>query len=375
MATVCMLAAFTWQAFVVHYDYAGNWTGLFCISARFPQPPALSEHLWLFPDSNGYDGQWYHLIAHDPWWKLGLDRFVDTPRVRYQRVLLPALAWLVAAGQDRYIHAAYLALMLLSIFLGSFWLGGYAGLHGLTPWLGLAFLLVPAVLPAIDRLTVDGVLACLCVAFILFQETSPGWPLYLALTAAPLVRDTGLVLLAGYLGALVLERRFRRAAMFSTAAVPALVWYWLVSIHTAPNHPAWLSIWPLAAYADRILQPFPYPFPSLIAFIAALLDYAALAGIGLAIAWAVLLACGKGTRSAAIPILAFAAIAAFLNLREIWSEGYGFGRVLTPLVLLTALAGIPQRRWTMALPLLLVLPAVALEFAAPTYHAVRAMLG
>jgi len=375
VAALSVLAVLAWQALAVHYNYAGNWTGLYCIGDRFPQPPDLAERLWLFRDTYGYDGQWYHLIAHDPWQKRGFDRFIDNPRVRYHRILLPGLAWLLAAGQDRNVDAAYRALVWLSIFLGSFWIARYAGLHGLTPWLGLAFLLVPAVLVTIDRLTVDSVLACLCVGFILFLETAPGWPLYVVLLAAPLVRDTGLVLLAGYVGTLVLERRFGRAALFSTAALPAIVWVGLVSTRTAPTQLTLTSLWPLAGYAQRILHPYPYPLAAPIAFAANLLDYASLAGIGLAIVWAVILVPGKKAGAVTIPILAFAAVAAFLNLHEIWDDAYAFGRVLTPLLLLLALVAIPKRRWAMALPLLLVTPRILMQFAPQALHVVKAMLG
>ena len=375
VAALCVLAVFGWQAAVVHSNYAGNWTGLYCIGGRSAQPPRLAESLRPFPGSGGYDGQWYHLIAHDPWQKRGFDRFIDNPRLRYRRILLPGLAHLLALGQDRYVDAAYLALVLLSIFLGSFWLSTYARLHRLTPWLGAAFLLVPAVLVTIDRLTVDAVLACLCVGFILFLETNHGWPLYLVLLAAPLARETGLVLLAGYVGTLVLERRFRRAARFSTAALPAAAWYWLVSTRTAPDPTAWLRGWPLSGLAQRVLHPYPYQFNLAVNLAATLLDYAALAGIALAIVWAVILAIRKTAAPGTIAILGLAVMAVFLDRGDVWSEAYAFGRVLSPLLVLLALAGVPRRRWTWALPLLLVVPRVALQFAAPAYHAVRGMWG
>ena len=108
MAVLCVLAVFAWQALAVHYNYGGNWTGLYCIGSRFAQAPGLTERLWLFPDAYGYDGQFYHLIAHDPWQKRGFDRFVDNPRMRFRRILLPGLAHLSAGGRDRYVDAVAL---------------------------------------------------------------------------------------------------------------------------------------------------------------------------------------------------------------------------------------------------------------------------
>lgn len=265
-------------------------------------------------------------------------------------------------------------MVLLSIFLGSFWLSRYSGQHGLTPWLGLAFPMAPAVLVSIDRLTVDVGLACLCVGFVWFRETDRRNCLYLALLAAPLCRDTGFVLLAGYVAALLWQRQWRRAAVFSTAALPAAVWYWLVSIRTAPDPTTWFTLWPLGGLVERMAHPFTYPFTMPVTLAATVLDYAALGGMLLAIAWALILACRKPLDPEALPILAFAGVASFLNSSDVWSEAYAFGRVLTPLLLLLALAALRQRRFPLALPLLLVTPRVLLQFAPQAWHVVRGIV-
>jgi hypothetical protein len=51
----------------VQRNYGGNWTAFNCTGARFPIPPALAgENIYRFQRSNGWDGQFYHYIAHDP---------------------------------------------------------------------------------------------------------------------------------------------------------------------------------------------------------------------------------------------------------------------------------------------------------------------
>src|SRR4051812_17996485 len=118
----------------------------FCIGGKMPQPPTLAEHVWQFSNSRGYDGQWYHLMVHDPSQTRGIDRFIDNPRVRYRRILLPILVYGLAAGQDGWEHGAYVAVVLLCIFLGAYWLSRYGVLHGFRARLGVGFLFVPAVL-------------------------------------------------------------------------------------------------------------------------------------------------------------------------------------------------------------------------------------
>jgi hypothetical protein len=55
-----------WQVFVVHRSGC-NWTALFCAGDKHPVPPALGfAHVAQLRHSPGYDGQFYHYLAHDP---------------------------------------------------------------------------------------------------------------------------------------------------------------------------------------------------------------------------------------------------------------------------------------------------------------------
>ena len=66
-------AMFAWWTLKVYAGHGGNWTALYCTGSRAILPPALhTENIYLFPDSWGYDGQFYHFIAHDPWLTRGL---------------------------------------------------------------------------------------------------------------------------------------------------------------------------------------------------------------------------------------------------------------------------------------------------------------
>ena len=223
-------------------------------------------------------------------------------------------------------------------------------------------------LVSIDRLTIDVALAALCIGFVLFSETDRSWPLYGAVLGATLVRETGFLLLAGCVGALILERRFVRAAVYATAAAPAAVWYWYVSLHTTSVHVAWFSALPFAGYVWRVLHPFPYPFAWPVAWAATVLDYTALSGFALAFGLGLRLLFRKNRSPNAIAVYGFMALMAMLGSPDVWAEVYGFGRTLTPLLLLLALASMVNRRLVWAMPLLLVTPRIALQYAPLAYH-------
>jgi hypothetical protein len=221
-----------WQIFMVHRS-GGNWTSLFCAGDRFPAPPALAfEHIFQLHNSNSYDGQFYHYLAHDPFLSRGFVNYVDAPRLRYSHILLPLLAYLVALGDDHWIDGSYFLLVLASVFLGTYWLSRHSRRVSLSGLWGLGFLLVPAVIISDDRMTIDGALAALCVAFVLFASETIDWKVYLVAMLAALMRETGVLLAIGCCIALFANRRYRAAAGFATAVAPAAR---LVSVR-APSH-------------------------------------------------------------------------------------------------------------------------------------------
>ena len=61
-ALLCTASLALWQALTVHFSYGGNWTALYCTGALFKPPPdeLRPEHIYIFANSNGYDGQVYH---------------------------------------------------------------------------------------------------------------------------------------------------------------------------------------------------------------------------------------------------------------------------------------------------------------------------
>jgi len=106
-ALLCVLSGLALQSLVVNFRYGGNWTALFYTGSNFKVPPALAgERVYVFPNSTGYDGQMYHYVAHDPLIRTDIWRYMDNSRVRYRRILLPAIAFLLAAGRQAWIDPA-----------------------------------------------------------------------------------------------------------------------------------------------------------------------------------------------------------------------------------------------------------------------------
>jgi len=374
-ALAAVLTVFAWQAAMVHLSFAGNWSALFCTGTAFGVPPALAgEHLYLFPGA-GWDGQFYHDVAHDPLIRGDLWKSIDAPRLRYSRILVPALANLLALGYPARVDWAYRVVILGFVFLGAYWLSRIAVNANRRPAWGLAFCLVPASICSIDRMVTDIALAALCLAFALYaNRDSAGLMSYLVLVLAALTRETGLLLIAAYCGWLLYRRHFGRLAIFATAALPALSWYAYVRGHTRPFLYHSLVSIPFSGLVDRFVHPMAYALPVPEAALDVALDYVALLGLVLAL----LLVCRALRKSGATPATIAMALFALLMVTGWrpgdWLEAYDYARIFSPLLLLLGLRALESAEWLWALPLAMALPRMGLLVGLHTAQAVRALL-
>ena len=231
--------AAAWLAMDIAGAYGGDFSGLFYTGADSTLPSELEAHTRRVDDPAGYDGQFYHLLAHDPLMRRGFAGHIDNLSLRWRRIGVPALAWLLAAGNDRVIDYAYVAIQLVFVWLGTYWLSRYAEAQGKHAAWGVAFLLIPAVPVSLDRMTIDLPLAALTVAFALYAGSPQRAPLYAVLATAPLVRETGIILTAGWFAHSALRRDWRAMVCSALTALPTLCWWGYVRSQTSADGTNW----------------------------------------------------------------------------------------------------------------------------------------
>jgi len=363
VAALCGLAALAWQSLTVKYNYQGDWSGLFATGMQVAMPPELAfEEVHRFRNDPGYDGQFYHVIAHDAFFGNGFVKYVDNPRLRWRRILIPGLAYVLALGQAEYIDFNLIGVNLAFVILGAYWLSRYCGHYGFHPGWGLLFGLTPAVMVSLDRLTVDTALAAFCVGFGLYGAAAPSVRIYPVLAAAPLARETGVVLIAAWCVHRLLKRDWKRAAAGVMMALPALGWLAFVHSRIAADHTVFASPWPLWGLLARTLQPAQYSIHTDWLLKAAVLDYLAVLGIWAALLLALRLVRGGKPGLLEITIWLFAGIfVVFLQQPQAWAEAYSFGRTMSPLLICLALLAVATRFWWNLLPLAMVGPRILFQ--------------
>jgi hypothetical protein len=349
LGLLAALGVFAWQFATVHANYRGNWTAFFCTAGEGRVPPALEAATYRFTGTPGYDGQFYRLIAHDPFLRKGYHRYLDDPAFRSRRILQPALAWLLVAGHAPWLDLGCFLSLYLCVFLGTASAALYFESRAQPPWWALAFPLLPGVLVCVDRMTVDTALYA-ALAAALAAAARRRWSLcLLAAACAALSRDLGLLVPAGFALSALTQRHWRRAALFALTTLPTFAWYSWLSAHF-PVRPSSASIIPpwafehlLTGHWNALFDLTAYPMPPALLWLTHSLDRLVL----LAVFAAVLLTLARLRHWPLTPesaiALGFAAVWFLVGSPWFWRDLYSSFRAFTPLLALTALTTTTSR--------------------------------
>ncbi len=355
-----------WLTADVRLNHAGHLSGLFYTGTTVRIPPGpVADHTFRVRDDRGYDGQFYHFLAHDPLNLHGTLQYIDSPRYRWRRIALPGLAYLLAAGNNSLIDPVYVGLELVFVFLGVWWLARYAQALGMPPAAGLAFLAIPAVASSLDRMLVDLPLVAITISLLLYglADSAPR-RFYAALLIAPVFRETGLLLISAWCVYCWIRRRRREAIFGAACAIPAAVWFLYAALHSPPDETAEFAAYPLGGLVTWTLHAFRDPIGVYGHGASVVLEFAALAGIWLAFGLSVRIAVRRSFQLPELIALAFALFACLIGVQDIWASAYGIGRTLSPLLIALAAIALRDRRSVFGLPLLLIAPRILLQLAA-----------
>ena len=170
----------------------------------------------------GYDGQFSYFIASDP---LNGWRRCDVPAYRYQRILLPLLAWVLALGRPEGVGWTLVAVNLAALAGGTWATERLLAARGVSPWYALIYGFYGGLVAGL-RLDLAEPLAVGLVQGGLLAWERGRWKLTGGLLAlAALAKETSLVAVAGLLLYLALERRWREATELGLiVGMPFVIW-------------------------------------------------------------------------------------------------------------------------------------------------------
>lgn len=173
--------------------------------------------------TEGYDGQFVYYIARDP---ATAAQYIDVPAYRFQRILLPALARLLAFGQESLIPWTLLIVNLIALGAGTALIERLLAEHGASRWYALGYGLTIGMFGSV-RLSLPEPLAyALVLGGIVVLAKRGRWlwgAFFFAL--AGLAKETTLFFAAGYVLYWLYQRRWRVAVSFAMVVIaPFALW-------------------------------------------------------------------------------------------------------------------------------------------------------
>ncbi len=215
----------------------------------------------------GYDGQFAYFIARDP---LNGWQHCDAPSYRYQRILYPLLARILALGQPTAVPWTLIALNVVALTGGTYFTERLLAARGVSRWYALGYGLYGGLVAGL-RLDLTEPLAYGLVQAGLWawerrgkgaekQEENTrsavyGWGLAL-LALAALAKETALLATGGLLLYLALERRWCDAVTLGLAVgLPFVAWQGILRV--------WLGEWGIGAGGDMATSFEAVPFGGL----------------------------------------------------------------------------------------------------------------
>ncbi len=181
--------------------------------------------------TEGYDGQFAYQIALRP---LAAAPYLDVPAYRYQRILYPLLARLLALGQPELIPWALIILNVAAIGLGTWATELLLMDLGVSRWYALIYGLYGGQLLALRTDLNEPLAQALVQGAMLAWARERRWLAVGAFGLAALAKETMLIFLAAYVLYTVYQRRWRWTFGLGLGAVPfaayqLLLWDWLGS--------------------------------------------------------------------------------------------------------------------------------------------------
>lgn len=212
-------------------------------------------------DDFGYDGQFYFRLALDPFSneeRVQGIRF-DHPAWRQQRILLPALTWLMARGNPELSAIVMLAINLMAITGITVVGGALLNSRGLSPWPALLLAFYPGFAISVERFLSEPLscfLLLLSLLSLVYKRVAWGGVI---LALAVLARETALVAALAMAGIWFLQSILHiRAGQWKAPGAA----YWLPAIVVYISWQVWLQDnWSVSALStagqgDLLVWPF-----------------------------------------------------------------------------------------------------------------------
>lgn len=195
----------------------------------------IQKNLLVSP--SGYDAQFFYYIAYDPFLLRFKDEprkyrvLTDEPRYRYERIAFPLLTKLVSLDRPEFYPQAMMVLILLSHFLGAFFLLKIVQFFGQSPFWALSYILVPGYQLSLARALPESLAMAFTLAGLYFYLKGKTLKPSFLFSISLLTRETAaLAVFPLVLWEFFKKKNWRKALVLSLSFLPLIGWKFYLTI-------------------------------------------------------------------------------------------------------------------------------------------------
>ena len=327
-------------------------TSLFYFGSNFAFPDIIeTQGIYIFQDSDGYDGQFYLLVAMDPFFSRGFSDFVDNPGYRYTRILLPFMSYLLTFRQPSLIPYTYILINLAGLVLGCYYFIRIIRFYNAGDFYVLVYAISLGMYIAMKRMLPDAFSINLMVIAIYYYLVGHNRRFLIFITLSVLAKETMvLVPISFFLSAVWREKKIGAASL--AHLIPSVVLLvWVVILHLELNSvpPATnmenltMPFLGMARRVGLLINVFPKGWIDLmnILVIACLAIY-------------FLLSLVRRRDPLQVSFAAYGLLISCLHHDIVLIDIHAYGRIIQPLVVFSLIESLRDRRNVMKLPAFLI---------------------
>ncbi|MFA6215993.1 MAG: hypothetical protein WC768_05485, partial [Patescibacteria group bacterium] len=163
----------------------------------------LSPNLVVLKNNTGYDGQIYYLMA------VALPQYSQFKPLRYQRILYPALAYLLAFGNIKLMSWSLMLINYFAIILGVYFLLLILKNHGANLYLALLWAFNVGFLATVNKDLIEPLLYLLVILIFYFLEKKKFFISSLFLALALFTKEIALAVALPLLIYFLVKKQFK----------------------------------------------------------------------------------------------------------------------------------------------------------------------
>lgn len=168
-----------------------------------------------------YDGYHSYYIANDP---IGGAELQDSAPYRYQRIVYPILAYVLAFGQSNLVPWTLILINFVAIGLGTWWTEKLLVHLDTSRWYALVFGLYGGQLLGLRTdLTEPLTIALIQLAMLLWMENKRGWSVVWFAVAA-LTKETAILFMVAFFLYTLTQRDWKWSIYLMAGGIPYMIW-------------------------------------------------------------------------------------------------------------------------------------------------------